>query len=298
MNRKPVHTVPAKTVINFKSDFEEKLLCDGLTFSTGSACVFSCAFCYVDDLMRRNPHTRGIRKKGIPFEDVVIRRKDAVDVVKSQLLKGKGVQKHKNSSDKRVIYSSPLVDVAANMDLVRETAEVCSLILEHRNWQIRLLSKSSLLYEVAKLIDAKWKDRVIFGFSTGTLDDDLAKAYEKGTARVSKRLKSLHKLQDEGYRTFGMICPSLPQEDYDKFAREMAAAIRVDRCEHVWAEVINERGKSFTRTIDALNAAGLKEEAERLTEVKRGDLWEDYARKTFLAHTNYIGRKNCASCSM
>ena len=35
MNGKPVHNVPAKSVINFTSAFEHKKLCDGLTFSTG-----------------------------------------------------------------------------------------------------------------------------------------------------------------------------------------------------------------------------------------------------------------------
>lgn len=44
----------------------------------------------------------------------------------------------------------------------------------------------------------------------------------------------------------------------------------------------------FTRTIDALNSAGLKQEAEQLCEVKNGDQWESYARGTFHAHQKYI----------
>jgi hypothetical protein len=47
MNGKPVYSVPAKAVINLDSGFKHKLLCDGPTFSTGSACAYSCAFCYV-----------------------------------------------------------------------------------------------------------------------------------------------------------------------------------------------------------------------------------------------------------
>ena len=288
MNGKPVYPVPARTIINPKSHFKEKLLCDGPTFTTGSACVYSCAFCYVDSLMHKNPHTTEIRKEGKAFEDVVIRREGAIEAVKKQLLDSKGLAKYKNAKDTRVIYASPLVDVAANMELVKETVEVCKLILKHTNWHIRLLSKSNLLYRLAHLIDDDYRERMIYGVSTGTLDDELAKAFEKGTALVSKRLDSLYKLQDEGYRTYGMICPSLPQKDYDKFARDMAKAIRVDQCEHVWAEVINLRGKSFTRTIDALNAGGCQEEAQLLEEVQRGDKWESYARETFEAHQKYI----------
>lgn len=40
MNGKPVFTVPAKTVINFDSRFDKKLLCDGITFTAGSACAY------------------------------------------------------------------------------------------------------------------------------------------------------------------------------------------------------------------------------------------------------------------
>ncbi|MDE2096144.1 MAG: hypothetical protein KGL39_02790 [Patescibacteria group bacterium] len=42
MQGKPVFTVPAKTVVNFDSRFDKKLLCDGITFTAGNACNFSC----------------------------------------------------------------------------------------------------------------------------------------------------------------------------------------------------------------------------------------------------------------
>ena len=126
-----------------------------------------------------------------------------------------------------MIYASPLVDVAANMDLVRETIEACKLILENTNWQIRLLSKSNLLPKIAQAIAEldpipKWsddfskfgfppgkivtaKERMIFGVSTGTFNDGLAKVFEQGCPLPSKRLESLYWLQDHGFRTFGMI---------------------------------------------------------------------------------------------
>ena len=288
MNKKPVYWVRAKTIINFKSKFSHKLLCDGLTFSTGSACVFGCAFCYVDAIMTRNPHTQAIRKDGQAFEDTVIRRRVPLAIVRKQLTDRNGNPKFANCADNRVIYASTLVDVAGNMELVRETVEVCKIILELTNWQIRLLSKCTLLYKIAEAL-ADHRDRMIYGFSTGTLDDGIAKAFEKGTSRVSKRIEALHRLQDAGYRTFGMICPSLPQENYEAFAESMAEAIRVDRCEHVWAEVINVRGKAMKRTCNALREAGYQDEAKALFQVSSDKrLWEEYAKKTFLAQTQHI----------
>lgn len=90
---------------------------------------------------------------------------------------------------------------------------------------------------------------------------------------------------------FAMICPSLPQDDYLHFAGSIADAVRVDKCEHVWAEVFNVRGKSLTRTCAALESAGFTAEAHSLTAVsgvKNRESWETYARQTFLAHSSFV----------
>lgn len=290
MSGKPVFTVPAKTVINFKSHFDKKLLCDGMTFTAGSACAYSCSFCYVDSMMTKQ--RKWLEDHGVTGDHMshVVRRENPVEIACKQILSKPEAFRQKY----QVIYASPLVDVAANMELVRETVEICKVILELTNWDIRLLSKSNLLPKVAQALDewAEWehgavfpKDRIIYGVSTGTLDDKLAAAFEQGTAKVSKRIESLHWLQDNGYRTFGMICPSLPQQDYQKFSSDMAQAIRADRCEHVWAEPINVRGDSFTNTEKALGDAGFQREAAALNRVSNDKrAWEIYARNTFEAH--------------
>ncbi len=102
---------------------------------------------------------------------------------------------------------------------------------------------------------------------------------------MSKRIESLHWLQDNGYRTFGMICPSLPQADYLEFARDMAEALRPEKLEHIWAEVINVRGDSFRNTFKALETGGFQKEAYMLSAVSNvKEAWEEYARDTFEAH--------------
>jgi hypothetical protein len=86
-----------------------------------------------------------------------------------------------------------------------------------------------------------------------------------------------------------VVCPSLPQADYKKFAREAAAAIRADRCEHVWAEVINLRGESFNRTIEALAKGNFLRHVEAVERVSSNkDAWEEYARHTFDAHASVL----------
>lgn len=298
MNGKPTFTVPSKTIINFESGFAKKLLCDGPTFTAGTSCPYSCSFCYVPSAMKKQEPW--LAKHGVTgkHEDIVIRRANPVEIARKQLLSHPEAERQK----RKVIYASPLTDVAANMELVRETVELCKLILTLTNWDIRLLSKSNLLPKVAREIQyACWNNdtyggteftngfkavkRIIFGVSTGTLDDKIAAAFEEGTPKVSKRIESLHWLQDNGFRTFGMICPSLPQSDYKKFAGDMHAALRADRCEHVWAEVINVRGDSFTNTEKRLREAGYELDADCLKLVSTDKpSWERYARDTFEAH--------------
>lgn len=303
---KPVIMRPnARTVLNLKSrKFSEKLLCDGITLNPGDACVYRCAFCYVGAQMIKvdwpylESHNAVRRARGqseLGFEDVVIRRPDPVGLLRKQLFRKNGKPRFMDPDDNRVVYGSTLVDVAATMELLRETAALCNLILDHTAWQIRLLSKSNLLARLFKdnLIPERHRQRMILGFSTGTLDDNVARAIECGTARVSKRIEALHWLQDEGYRTFGMICPSLPKGDgdYMRFSREICEAIRVDRCEHVWAEVINLRGKSLVSTLAGLHGAGFTAQAVALSAVMgqgKKDAWEQYARDTFLAHTQHV----------
>jgi hypothetical protein len=93
----------------------------------------------------------------------------------------------------------------------------------------------------------------------------------------------------QGLQTEGWTVPPVPvawiEAADEKEAREMADALRYEKCEHVWGEVINARGPSFDRTHAALVGAGYMEQAESFHRVSHDKAaWEDYARKTFLAH--------------
>jgi DNA repair photolyase len=275
-----------RKILNLKSAFREKLLCDGPTFSAGDACHYGCKFCYVSNIgITRNDLPDGVR-----HEDVIVRRSNPIEKLHQQLFTAKGKPKFSDSNDTRVCFSSPLVDVAATIELSKETISICREILTHTSWQIRLLSKSNLLPFIAKALEP-YRDRIIYGVSTGTANNAIAKAFETGTPLVTKRLESLHWLQDHGFRTYGMICPSLPQPDgnYTDFSKEICDLIRVDRCEHVWAEVINVRGESLTATSASLREGGFLDYAKALAAVSGNSaLWEEYNQATFMAHSNNV----------
>lgn len=292
----------AKTVLTMNAKaFQEKELCDGITLNLGDACAFSCTYCYVDAMARKfcghviNDYNsaadlREAEAKG--HSDVILRRRNALEILNEQLLKYQRSGAY-SKDDKRVVYSSTLVDVAGNTELLRETAAACNQILSKTSWQIRLLSKSPLLGDLIfkGLIEERFHKRLILGLSLGTLDDKIAASIEVRAGSPTRRINALHELQDAGIRTFGMICPSLPQADYITFAREMAEAIRPDKCEHVWAEVINVRGASFLKTKAALARSGHLKELELLKGVCGPGTkaeWDAYAKATYEAHLQNI----------
>ena len=286
---KPVYTVETR-ILNPDSLFREKGLCDGPTFSPGSACVYSCRYCYVEAMMNRGGSAVSdtLEKTGTRFQDVVIRRNQPMERLRAELRDTRGQLRYKE--DTGTVYASPAVDVAATVELARETTDLCLEILESTGWTIRLLSKSPLLKQIAAAIPARWKRRVIYSLSTGTLDEALAKAIEPDAPPPAKRLETLKELQQEGFRTFAMLCPILPQDPV-AYAKEAAERIDFDACEHVWAEVLNRRGASMQRTAQALEEAGLTHWAQRLHRVfgkSSTPAWEAYGRDTFNALADVV----------
>ena len=94
---KPVFIVPASTVLNLGSGFRHKLLCDGLTFTGGTACVYSCKFCYVIAIVRKNKWVQAaMRQTGLDFRDIIIRREDPVGKLRKSLM-SRGKPKYRRS---------------------------------------------------------------------------------------------------------------------------------------------------------------------------------------------------------
>ena len=75
---KPVYWVDTHP-INHDSGFLDKRLCDGPTFTAGTACGFSCHYCYVESQVRlQKPTKDALRLSGRPFNQIVIRRQDVL----------------------------------------------------------------------------------------------------------------------------------------------------------------------------------------------------------------------------
>jgi DNA repair photolyase len=283
---KPVIEVDSR-ILNLDSGFRHKFLCSGPTFTAGTACAYSCTYCFVEAQVGTKPFVTDVLG-GQAFQSVVIRRKNPVVTLKKELFNARGEPKYKNATG--VIYGSPLVDIAATKVLVQETIEIVHLLLDATGWDVRLLSKSPLIIDIAKSLSPEQKKRVIFGLSTGSLDDAIARAIEPTCASPTKRTEALRWLQDNAYRTFAMLCP-IPPQPMEQFMAKVLTDIRPGQCEHVWAEVINLRKHSMTQTLAALEHAGLAKAAAELAAVSgQGSkpAWEMYARDTFRILAQHI----------
>jgi len=324
---------------NTRSGFAHKRLSDGPTFTAGTACAFSCRYCYVESQVFKQAGIRAfLAETNSDFDRLVIRRRQPVPQLARALsrrsrrgdpgptceellpaslrerwqlsgpwsLAGRVPRYLGPEFAHQVVFGSPLVDVAATAELARETVVLCEMLLRLTSYDLRLLSKSPLLASiVARELDTRLpgiaKARTIFGFSTGTLDDAVAPAIEP-VPLPSQRLAALHQLQATGFRTYGMLCPILPQEDPQAFARRAMAAIQAEQCEEIWAEPVNFRGtkaetetgecngearrqrNSFQATLRGLQRGGHTAVAARFQQVAADSTaWETYCRETFEA---------------
>ena len=334
---KPVY-IANTTPFNEHSGFVHKRLCDGPTFSAGTACAYSCRYCYVEGIVLKQQAVQDVLNESKkPFNEVVIRRNnplkklaieltteksgsngencDAESLLPPELIEKWGLTGDSSISgrfpkfmgskyENKVVFGSPLVDIAANNVLADETVELCEMFLRLTSFQLRLLSKSPLLQSIIaeklheRLPDEKngAKKRVIFGLSTGTLNDEVARVIEVHAPSPTARLEALRLLQDNGFRTYGMLCPILPQEDPVAYAKEAMEKIRAEKCEEIWAEPVNLRSGSkdksankdeqgsFNATLAALRKAKLTDQANRFEKVANDNkAWEDYSKKLFNA---------------
>jgi DNA repair photolyase len=122
------------------------------------------------------------------------------------------------------------------------TRAVLELLVERTAFRIRVLTKNAIVgsSEWVEFL-LKHKYRFVVGLSTGTLDDEWARAVEIGTSAPSARLRSLRALQDAGVTTFGMACPIFPDVVASDRLDALIDQIRPQKVETLWAEPFNDR---------------------------------------------------------
>jgi DNA repair photolyase len=265
----------ANTGIAPSKAFEKKLLAK-YSVNIGNVCQFGCAYCYVPDLPFPHPSVKMLAEQGHARDCISNYREydNLIDTVTRDLKKF-------SAEDTSTVFFCTTCDPCATPEHVNMTSAAAMLILSKSNLQIRILSKSSNITEVAKNL-SDYKDRVSYGLSTGTCLDEISRSIETNASPIKERVAALHWLQDNGYRTYGMICPVLPSEKGR--VKDLLDQIRPEFCEDIWVEAINDKGTSLTNTKAALMKSGLDWPSSAMTSIMISKTaWRQHAKELFLA---------------
>lgn len=153
------------------------------------------------------------------------------------------------------------------------TRECLELLLERTSYRIRITTKNAVVGNDEWIeFFRRHPGRIVVNLSIGTLDDEWARAVEIGTSQPSARVRAMHRLQDAGIPTGGMLCPIFPGA-LDQLDA-LLDAIRPERCEMVWAEPYNDR----TNWAQVTGHAETEAELRRMFGPDRAkDAWSEYA---------------------
>lgn len=263
-----------KTGMAESKGFQKKQLAD-FACNIGNICQFGCTFCYVPSVVTKQKGVQNILKEGYGWDEISHYRtkENMLSCVERDL-------KKIEPGDRRTVIFCTTCDPCATEEHADITISAIRLIMESSELQVRVLSKSTLILEIAKTLDL-YRERIVYGLSTGTIRPAISASIEGNASPIRERLKILDLIQGVNIRTFGMLCPILPSEM--PYLDELIDAINVDKCEHVWAEALNVRGKSLVKTRDQLMNCGLEEDAKSLQQVMGNKAnWREYSKELFL----------------
>ena len=288
MNNKTIIVDGIKNLIPPCSGFAKKRLAD-YKLDLLALCEFGCPYCSSNHgnflrIRRKEFAAEAEKQLGerlLPSEapELSIHWKNVLEHLKREL-----AGKPKSFGQGQTLMFSMLTD-GFSPSLVRDgtTDAALKMVLERTRFRIRVLTKNAVVGtdDWVRLF-LEHPGRFVVGLSIGSLDDDWARKMEIGTSAPTERIRALHRLQDAGVPTFGMLCPVFP-EILDGGALEaLVEQIRPGRVEHVWAEPYNDRDNwDLVRSIYPAGSASHAWMTE-VYEHRKTAVWSKYAADLYL----------------
>ena len=161
--------------------------------------------------------------------------------------------------------------------LVRRALE---LILANSTLNVRILTRSPLAKRDFDLFK-RFGNRLVFGMSIPTLDDELRRVYEPHAPGVQARLNTLQAAADAGIPIYVAMAPTYPECDEADLRRTLEA-IRPLKPLTIFHEPINVRAENVERI--ARHARELGMQARMTPEVfANASTWRRYAIDQLMA---------------
>ena len=190
-------------------------------------CVHRCTFCYV-----RGFEQRADRPSDDRYGRSIRVKVNVAEVLRAELSrrtwKGEGVAIG--------AATDPYQPAEGRYRLTR----ACLEVLRDRSQDFAIITRGPLIVrDVELLAQASQRGRVSVTFSVPTVDDDVWRTTEPGTAPPRQRLRALKELVDAGVRASVGMAPLLPGlSDHPSSIERVVAAAREAGAGGIWANLL------------------------------------------------------------
>jgi DNA repair photolyase len=193
-------------------------------------CVHRCTFCYV-----RAFEQRAERPSGESYGLSIRVKVNVVDVLRRELARP--------SRDGGSVAIGAATDPYQPAEGRYRLTRGCIVALAAAANPFHIVTRGPLVVrDVDVLAEASRAARVSVSFSVPTLDEDVWRRTEPGTAPPRQRLRALAALRDAGIDAGVAVAPVLPGiSDRPEQLAEVVRAARDADATHVWASVVNLR---------------------------------------------------------
>lgn len=128
------------------------------------------------------------------------------------------------------------------------------MIRDESDLNVRILTRSPLAEKHFELMKSLG-DRLLFGMSLPSLDDELVRKYEPKAPGVEKRLECLRAAAEFGLNVYVAVAPTFPEQSIDDYG-EILSVINLLNPVSVFHEPINIRGSNVKLMQQAFEADG------------------------------------------
>ena len=280
--------VPLKVAQN---NFVNKSL-SSWSCNTCVGCLHGCLFCYVPETSAKK-QAPNLAEFGITDPDAqwgeysLTRPWNGDDFLTS--LKGTAKDTIKPDGNRAIMFSTTTdpyqVFTKAHTSkfallnghhefLMRKALEA---IRDNSDLNVRILTRSGLAVKHFDLFKT-FGDRLTFGMSLPTLNDELRKLYEPDAPGVAVRLRTLQNAKEQGLNVFVAIAPTYPECDEADLRATLEAVKKIEPIT-IYHEPINIRAENVTRI--ATHAAEIKSEFKAATFASF-ESWAGYGIKQLM----------------
>jgi DNA repair photolyase len=180
-------------------------------------CRFACKYCYASFM------GRFVNKKVADWGEYVYAKVNAPQLLKKEL-----PRKLKNRGAGKEIFLSSVTDPYQGLEAKYQLTRQCLKILLDFGYRglVSILTKSDM---VTRDIDIfRQLPHVSVGLTVTSTDDAISRYFEKYAPPVSKRLKALKILNQNGIKTYAFIGPLLPhfvaqKQELEKLLQKLSA---------------------------------------------------------------------------